>query len=416
MQNARNRSNYRSVGAAPKTPAGPGPARAGKRSAPSEGAPRREYEDFGGPGVGVGETKTRGADGSTSLARTGDVGTQLAGDTMRAILQSAYTIAKQYPRDLIVSTQRLLVRCRNPEFAAVAMYAKPQGTDPDGKQTFVFGPSIRLAEACAEALGNIYVHTAIVYDTAGTVNEAGKREIVTTAIDLETNNLQGGPLMFEKAVERRSYTKGAVPISTRRNYKGDPIYLLHATDDELRQKHFAMVSINVRNWSLRLVPREMLFEAIRVIEETEASQVKADPSAALKAMVAGFLRLGVKASQLRDYLGHDLERINTEELLLLRKLGAAIKDGHTTWREVIAAEAEARTVEEQEHAAKAAADVAAGVPRPTRGQEVAARVAARKRGVHAPRPAPRPTPSEAGPPPVGGTPDDDDDGHHEAYD
>jgi len=384
----RNRSNYRP--SSPKAPAS-GPAPVDARSH------RASYEDFGGPAMAE-ETRTVMPDGTTTLARSHAVGSELASAHAEMMLQSAYTMAKRYPRDEKAALEKLLARCSVPEFAEIAMYAKPQGTDADGRKVYLFGPSIRLAEAIVEALGNIYVDTHIVYDSPGAEKEAGKREIVTTAIDLEKNAIIRGPLIFEKAVERHSKADGIVPITTRTRLNGKretTIYKLHATDAELRQIHFAMVSINVRNQTLRIVPREILFAAIKRVEETEAEAVKRNPSAALMAAVESFAKIGVKAAQLRAYFGHDLERLNPDELVLLRRLYRMIKDGHATWREVMSAEYEARAVEENERAhvraeAEAKAKAHGAPPAPSAGQELAARLAARKHGRPRPSPAPRP--------------------------
>ena len=49
-----------------------------------------------------------------------------------------------------------------------------------------------------------------------------------------------------KTVERRKLPQGEKPIRVRANSNGQPIYILHATDDEILNKQNALISKAVR--------------------------------------------------------------------------------------------------------------------------------------------------------------------------
>src|ERR1700733_7560634 len=66
-----------------------------------------------------------------------------------AEVQAAYVIAKKFPRNQHESYMTILDACKRPFLAEQAMYAYPRGG------ALVTGPSIRLAEAMAQAWGNL---------------------------------------------------------------------------------------------------------------------------------------------------------------------------------------------------------------------------------------------------------------------
>jgi hypothetical protein len=65
-----------------------------------------------------------------------------------------------------------------------------------------------------------------------------------------------------------------------------------------------------------------------------------DPDAERKRIVDAFGGLGVKAGQLTEYLGHDIGTCSPKELVDLRGLYGAIKDGEATWASVMENKAE----------------------------------------------------------------------------
>lgn len=286
-----------------------------------------------------------------------------AAELSRALIQSSYTIAKQFPRDMMAVRRRILTRCEYPRFAEIAIYKKPQGRNKDGSQNYIKGLSIRFAEAAAQAYGNILTDVVCTFDSPT------QRTLQVTTIDLETNAIVRMPVTFEKTVERRSLPRGMKPLALRTNAYGDPVHIVEATDDEIITRQNALVSKVRRNNILQLIPGELLDEAREVIAETAAAQAKADPGATLRRMVDAYHGAGVDHAMLADYLGHSLDLVTAEEIDDLRTLWAALADKETTFKEALA---QRKTVDAE---APAAPPVEALAP----GDAVAEKMAARKR-------------------------------------
>src|SRR5690606_25443737 len=89
-------------------------------------------------------------------------------------VQAAMVIAKKFPRDETESIGRVLRACRRRALAEVSQYAYPRGGNK------ITGPSIRLAEAIAQAWGNID------YGVIELEQTAGESTVMAYAWDLET--------------------------------------------------------------------------------------------------------------------------------------------------------------------------------------------------------------------------------------
>lgn len=86
---------------------------------------------------------------TSAIAKTSDsVGAALATRQAQEV-QGAVLMAKRFPRDLVEVEKKLIQSCKRPRLAEIATYSYPRG----GKD--VTGPSIRIAEAAAQAMGNI---------------------------------------------------------------------------------------------------------------------------------------------------------------------------------------------------------------------------------------------------------------------
>jgi hypothetical protein len=68
---------------------------------------------------------------------------------------------------------------------------------------------------------------------------------------------------------------------------------------------------------------------------TQANADAEDPDAAKRKLFDAFGALGVRAEQIKEYLGHDAAALSPKELADLRALYSAIRDGEATWREVM---------------------------------------------------------------------------------
>lgn len=236
-----------------------------------------------------------------------------------AAVKARYLMALQRPRDVDLVRQRLLKECQRPGFADVAMYAKPVG-----KQR-VRGLSIRFAEAAIRHFTNVLTHVSVVFD------DEKRRILHVSVIDLETNATYGEDVTLEKVVERRQPREGQEVIGQRVNTEGEVVYLVRATEDDFRNKQAAAVSKAIRNYGLRLIPGDILDECRATIERVKADRAAQDPDAEKKRVLDAFAGIGVSADRMKKYLGHPLEEISPAELVELREVYEAIRDGETTW-------------------------------------------------------------------------------------
>lgn len=269
----------------------------------------------------AGEMATRGFSEDRAALQTETASTALAAQA-KAAVESRFIMAMRRPRDVMVSRESLLKDCRRPGFAKVAIYRKPIGKG-------VEGPSIRLAEAATRALGNIHTETPAVYDDA-------RQRIVRVAVtDLESNVTFERDVTIQKVVERRTLRKGQAALSQRFNSNGEPVFIVVATDDEMLNTENALVSKALRTLLLRLVPGDLLEESLMVCRETMANADAADPDQSRKEMCDAFADLGVTAAMLAEYLGHPADVVRPDEMKTLRPLYSALKDGETSWSEII---------------------------------------------------------------------------------
>lgn len=248
----------------------------------------------------------------------------------KAMIEARYIMAIRRPRDMDVVREKMIKECKRPTFAAVARYQKPIGKD---KTKWPTGPSIRFAEAALRNMGNITVEVMTVYD------DREKRIVRVTVTDLEANVPYFQDVTITKTVERRNKKEGDTVISTRFNSYGDLLYILEATDDDIINKQQSLISKAIRTIGLRLIPGDIIDECMVAVIETQKNEDAADPDQAKRKIFDSFGQLGVSANQIKEYLEHDAITISPKELTELRALYSAIRDGETTWRDVIDAKA-----------------------------------------------------------------------------
>ena len=153
-------------------------------------------------------------------------------ESQKAMIQSAYIVAMQRPRNIDQARFRILKACQRPLFAEKVEYSKPVGG------TAIKGPSIRFAELAIREWGNVRVETQTIYDDEIT------RRVKVIVIDLESNTSFGKEITFQKTEERRS-KKGRKVISERINSWGDKIYIVKATEDEIQNKEGFFKAITI---------------------------------------------------------------------------------------------------------------------------------------------------------------------------
>lgn len=260
----------------------------------------------------------------TSAITTAEATAQAQSAREIARVQAKFALARRFPRDHMDFRVRLLKRCEDSSFASVARYSVPRG---GGKP--VEGPSIRFVEEAIRAFQNVDAETDVIVD------DAEKRILRVGVIDLESNIGHSITITVSKTMERKQLKEGERPISSRRNSFGDIVYLLPAPEDEVTVKQNSAVSKALRTQGLRILPGEVVAEAMAQVLETKKKKVAQDPDAERKALADAFAELRVMPSQLGDYLGVDLAQATPADLVDLRGLYVAIRDGQVRFSEAL---------------------------------------------------------------------------------
>jgi len=276
----------------------------------------------------------------TDLATQGETSALAIAAANKAAIEARYVLALRRPRAWDDVRIRLLKECARPGFAEVARYRKPVGNvkneqTGEWEQGYVEGMSIRFAEAALRCCPNLYVDSKAVYD------DTRKTILCVTVMDLETNATIGTDVTITKTVERKKLKRNQRPLSSRVNSYGDTVYIIEATDDEILNKTNALVSKALRNGILRLMPGDIVDECEECCVATLQKKVKEDPDKAKKDLLDAFAKIGVMPAELQTYVGHDLGALQPAEIVKLRAVYSAIKEGDTTWLEIADAKAPA---------------------------------------------------------------------------
>lgn len=267
----------------------------------------------------------------------------------RAGVEARALVALRRPRNIDVVRDELLRDCKRPTFANAALYSMPIGDDR------VEGLSIRFAEACVQAMGNLEVDVSWIHDDDERV------KLLVAACDLEKNTRITATVDVPKVVIRKRPPKDKRAIvDTRINSWGDLTYIVRADEQAIRPKINAEVSKAMRTAVLRLIPGWLKDEAIEQIRATMRDQAAEDPDAYRRKIVDAFSALGVRPAALGTYLGHDLGEASPDELLELRAVYSAVKDGIASWADILAAKT-GEAPEDDEEAQGAASDLMAKI-------------------------------------------------------
>lgn len=247
-----------------------------------------------------------------------------AASKAKALVEARYIMAMRNPRDWDQVRQDLLKECRRPTFAdnKSAYYVKPIG---DG----VEGLGIRFVEVAIRCMKNVSVDTEMVFEDDA--KEIHRVEVT----DLESNVPLGTSVPVSKYVERSKPSDDGSYISMRKNSRGRNVYLVPAQGDDLLNIRGALISKAMRTLGLRLIPGYLQDEAIDIIKAVRLDHAAQDPDAERRKILDAFSEIGVRAVNLTEYLGHDIASCSPAEMVKLRGLYGAIRDGEATWASVM---------------------------------------------------------------------------------
>jgi hypothetical protein len=242
----------------------------------------------------------------------------------QAEVQARYIVAMQRPRNYDDVRIRLLGHCKRIGFAERAEYSKPVGGSS------VKGPSIRFVETALQEYGNVEPDSYVTYE------DEDRRIYRVTMTDLERNITYHEDAVIEKVIDRTSPKRGDVVLGQRENSRGGTTYRIKANngDAELENRYAAEISKRTRKLGLRILPIDLVDEGIGMCRDTIKNGDQ-DPATTRKRITDAFAEVGVMPRDLDLYLGHPLASSSPAELDDLRTVYRAVKDGESTWAELM---------------------------------------------------------------------------------
>ena len=214
-------------------------------------------------------------------------------------VQAAMIAAKRFPRDEFRAIDRIKATCQRPTLAAQAVYRYPRGGQS------VSGPSIRLAEALAQNWGNM--DTGIIE----LENTHGVSTMMAYAWDLETNTRVTKIFTVE---HKRDTKQGSKALTDGRD-----IYEATANFGARR----------MRACILSIIPGDVVDMAVEECKKTVASADTRPVDEILKEILKAFKDIKVTKEQLEKYFDKQLTVMTKEDLVDLRAVYKAIKDGQS---------------------------------------------------------------------------------------
>lgn len=209
----------------------------------------------------------------------------------------ALKLAKQCPRDIMVSRERIMTACKRPALASEALYSYPRG----GKT--VSGPSIRLAEVLASNWGNLK------YGIKELSQDEGKSEMLAFCWDLETN-VESQQTFVNQHVRERGGKN--IMLTSQRD-----IYELNAN----------MGARRLRSRILAIIPPDIVEEAIYTCKQTIAGHSDLPLIDRITKMVTAFKKMGVSKEEIEKRLGRTIDLMTMDELIEFGGIFNSIKEG-----------------------------------------------------------------------------------------
>lgn len=224
-------------------------------------------------------------------------------------VQAAVVMAKRFPRDIVEVERKLIEACRRPKLAEIATYEYPRGG------TTVTGPSIRLAEVAAQAMGNIDFGWAEV--------QRLEDESICMAYcwDIE-NNIRRTTTFTVPHYRDKTDPKTKQKIKVRLTDERD-IYEMCANQASRR----------MRGCILQVVPGDLVDLALEECKKTMEANLGSVLEQAEKWCKVFEREYGVPQKQIIKYLGSKPETWTQSDIHRLRKLYNALRDNMTSVEE-----------------------------------------------------------------------------------
>lgn len=238
-------------------------------------------------------------------------------------------LAKQFPRDLNIVAGNILQECRNPRLAEIAQYSFVKGKGD--KAAEIKGPSIRLMEVIARHWGNCDC----------SLTEVERRKTGSTVKvrfwDFETNAQQSK--VFDVDFVRNTRNGSYVVTDEREKYE------IMASNGARRLRACMQAGI----------PSYIVDQAVEACERTliDANRGKSMDDVR-SAMLGAFVDLAdwVTPEMLGKAIGKEFDTVTYQDIVKMRSLYNAIKDGFVKPEHAFGKESEDLPSMEEQDAAK----------------------------------------------------------------
>ncbi|GKV54268.1 hypothetical protein NCCP2222_02150 [Sporosarcina sp. NCCP-2222] len=207
-------------------------------------------------------------------------------------------MARQFPRNVFQSEQRILDNCKRPALAQAAVYRYPRGG------TSVEGPSIRLAEVLAQNWGNLS------FGIKELEQKNGESVALAYAWDLETNVRQEKVFYVPHIRHTRN---GATKLTDPRD-----IYEMVANNGARR----------LRACILGIIPGDIVDRAVEECNRTLSGANKSPLKDRLARALEGFKEQHrVTQDQIEKRFGYNIDAFTERDLIDLVQIFNSLKDG-----------------------------------------------------------------------------------------
>ena len=206
--------------------------------------------------------------------------------------------AKAYPRDIATFSKRAVsLATTDQDTAESCIYALPR-RNKQGKQDFLKGPSIRLAEIITYAWGNIHSAARIVENNGRTI------DVEAVVWDLETNNKATKPL--RKSIVGKD---------------GNPY-----SQDMQTMTANAAIAICWRNAVFSIIPKPV-FNPVYIAALNYAIGDQTKLQSKIVALFDRFQKMGIDKEKILEYFQHaNAAEITVDEVEEMIGIGTAIKE------------------------------------------------------------------------------------------
>lgn len=244
----------------------------------------------------------------------------------RAEIDMQIATAKRFPRNIQQCLDNIRALSMIDEETMESCFYHLERKDKDGQIKEIEGMSVRMAEIFVSCWGNLRVATRIIGNDGRKITAQG------ICFDVQNN------VAVSSETSRRITNKSGKTYS----------------DDMQIVTGNAASAIAFRNAVFKVIPAAVTKSVTNEIKQRLLEMTSANISQKRRNAVEWFTKRGVTEDELRKYLGTDnLETISAEEIVELRGVATAIRDGSSSIDEVFRSNSDDRTVSDRKEEIRA---------------------------------------------------------------